>query len=97
MRTVIFIILVIFSVSFGEKSNQNVNIFDALKNNQVQLTAVSNSSYSGGSIIVEIQKLKNLKSVFIPSGTRFKSESGEDQDLINVDAEIIVLKSNSTF
>jgi hypothetical protein len=95
MKTAIFVISVLFLVSFSKNSTQNINIFDALKNNQVQLKAISNGSHSGASIIVEITKLKNIRSVFIPSGTRFKSEFGEDQDLINVDDEIIVLNSNS--
>lgn len=96
MKTALLVISVLFLVSFSKNSTQNVNIFDALKNNQVQLKAISNGTHSGGSIIVEIQKLKNIRSVFIPSGTRFKSEFGEDQDLINIDDEIIVLNSNST-
>lgn len=95
MKAAILVISVLFLVSFSKNSTQNVNIFDALKNNQVKLTAISNGNHSGGSIIVEITKLKNIRSVFIPSGTRFKSEFGEDQDLINVDDEIIVLNSNS--
>lgn len=95
MKTVILALSVLFLVSFSKNSTQNVNIFDALKNNQVQLKAISNGTHSGNSIIVEIKKLKNIKSVFIPSGTRFKSEFGEDQDLINIDDEIIVLNSNS--
>lgn len=96
MKTIILVISVLFLVSFSKKNNQNVNIFDAIKNNQVQLTAISNGYHSGGSILVKIKNLKNIKSIIIPSGTRFKSEFEDDQDLINVDDEIIVLNSNST-
>ena len=95
MKTATLIISVLFLISFNKNSTQNVNIFEALKNNQVQLKAISNGTHSGNSIIVEIKKLKNIKSVLIPSGTRFKSEFGEDQDLINIDDEIIVLNANS--
>jgi hypothetical protein len=96
MKALTLVIPVLFLVSFSNNSSENVNIFDAIKNNQIQFTAISNGTHSGGSIIIEIEKLKNIKSIIIPSGTRFKSEFDEDQDLINIDDEIIVLNSNST-
>lgn len=96
MKTIILILSVLFLVSFSKNNNRNVNIFDAIKNKQVRFSAISNGTHSGGSILVEIENLKNVKSIIIPSGTRFKSEFDEDQDLINIDDEIIVLNSNST-
>jgi len=96
MKAIILVIPVIFLVSFSKNSTKNVNIFDAIKNNQIHFTAISNGSHSGNSILVEIENLKNIKSIVIPSGTRFKSEFDEDQDLINIDDEIIVLNLNST-
>lgn len=96
MKTLSLVLSVLFLVSFSKNNTQNINIFDAIKNNQVRFTAIANGSHSGGSIVVEVENLKNIKSIIIPSGTRFKSEFDDDQDLLNIDDEIIVLNSNST-
>jgi hypothetical protein len=96
MKTLILIISVLFLVSFSKKNTQNVNIFDAIENGQIKFIATSNGSLSGGSILLQIENLKNIKTVIIPSGTRFKSEFGNEQDLLNTDEEIIVLKPNKT-
>lgn len=96
MKTVILIVSVLFLFSFSNNSTQNVTIFDAIKNNQIQFTAISNGSHSGGSILLEIENLKNIKSIIIPSGTRFKSEFDGDQDLLNTEEEVIVLNKNTT-
>lgn len=96
MKRIVLITLVLFLVSFSKNSTEKVNVFDAIQNNQIEFTATSNGSYSGGSVLVEIKKTKNIRSIFIPSGTRFKSEFNEDQDLISVEDEIIVLNSNLT-
>ncbi|RYM35470.1 hypothetical protein ERX46_00325 [Brumimicrobium glaciale] len=96
MKTLILFSSVLFLFSFSKNSMQNVNVFDAIKNNQIHLTATSNGAHTGKSIVVEIENIKNLKSILIPSGTRFKSEFEGDQDLITVDDEMIALNSSST-
>lgn len=96
MKILILVIPVLFLVSFSKNNTQNVNIFDAIKNKQIEIIAVSNGGYSGKSIVLEIKKLTNISSVIIPSGTRFNSEFEYDQDLITIDDEILVLNSNST-
>lgn len=96
MKIVILALIVSLLASFSKNSSQNLSIFEAIKNKQVQFSAVSNGSHSGSSITIKIEKLKNIKSIIIPSGTRFKSEFDDDQDLITVDDEIIVLNSKSS-
>lgn len=93
MKSIILFISVLFLVSFSKNNSQNVNVFEAIKNNQIKFTATSNGQHSGKSIVLEIEILKNIQSILIPSGTRFKSEFEEDQDLLTLEDELIVLNS----
>lgn len=96
MKIAAIFFLVIFTISFNVNSKSNINVFDAIKNNQIELAATSNGNHSGEAIILKINKLGRLSGIVIPAGTRFISENGEDQDLITVEEELIVLKNGST-
>jgi hypothetical protein len=96
MKTIAFILSVFILVSFSKNNEESIDIFDAINKNLVKVNALSIGGHSGQSIVVEIENLSTLKSVLIPSGTRFISEHKGDQDLLNVDDEIIVLNAKST-
>ena len=96
MKAVILILSVLVLVSYSNKKEQPINIFDAINNNQIKFKAIANGGHALASIVVEIEKTGNINSIIIPSGTRFISEHEGDQDLLNVDEEIIVLKTRNT-
>ncbi len=95
MKTIVYLLVSVLVVSFSPSLSERVSIFDALNKRWIKCVVTANDSFNEGQLSVLIENLHQLKNVVIPSGTRFISESSDEQDFMNVNDELIVLDGKS--
>ena len=96
MKKASSILLLFLTLGFAGNNHKYTNIIDAIANKFVQAKATSTGDFSGETIQLSIQKLKDIDYIVIPSGTRFKSESENEQDIITVEEQLITLNQKTS-
>ena len=92
------IIIVLFSAFSYNSSNVKTNIFDAIQSKKITASWLSNGKHSGNSVEIKIVNTSNTTiDLVIPAGTKYSTENGDEQTLIQLEDEFIALTPKQVY